>query len=84
MLSSSMRRRKQRGENVSDDVDSNLFQILMESGAGAIFQALLDGRVLSSMVMGLIVKGNQTVKGSSSFDGRSMPTPAGQTPRGSS
>jgi hypothetical protein len=57
---------------------------LTQTITGVPVTLTLDGRVLSSMVMGLIVKGNQTVKGSSSFDGRSMPTPAGQTPRGSS
>ncbi len=48
LISTSMRRRQNRGENVTTSAPTNDLFKLTESGAGEIFQAVLAGQVVSS------------------------------------
>ncbi len=48
LISTSMQRRKNRGENVTTSASTNDFLQLTKSGAGEIFQAILANKVLSS------------------------------------
>jgi hypothetical protein len=51
LIGDSMQRRKDRGEDVTTSVEMADFLRLTESGAGEIFQAVLDGKVVSSNVI---------------------------------
>ena len=51
LISASMQRRKDRGENVTTSVQTNDLLRLIESGAGEIFQAVLAGQVVSSNII---------------------------------
>lgn len=48
LIGVSMQRRKDRGEDVTTSVETNNLSRLIESGTGEIFQAVLDGQVISS------------------------------------
>lgn len=48
LIGISMQRRKDRGEDVTTSVETDNLSRLIESGAGEIFQAVLDGQVVSS------------------------------------
>ncbi|HKM55385.1 MAG TPA: GNAT family N-acetyltransferase [Isosphaeraceae bacterium] len=48
MMGESMRRRERRGEEVSTSIPVEGFLVLLRAGAGVLFQAALDRRVLSS------------------------------------
>jgi len=47
----SMRRRRFRGEKVSDEVSYQEFLAFTKSGSGELFQAVLKGKVLSSLMI---------------------------------
>lgn len=51
LIGASMQRRKTRRESVTTSVETNDLMRLTESGAGEIFQAVLDGQVVSSNVI---------------------------------
>ncbi|HEU4855479.1 MAG TPA: GNAT family N-acetyltransferase [Nitrosospira sp.] len=51
LIADSMQRRKERGEDVTTSVEIADFLQLTESGAGEVFQAVLDGKVVSSNVI---------------------------------
>lgn len=48
LMLASLARRKERGEDVSEQVDERLYTALVRRGAGELFQATLNGEVLSS------------------------------------
>lgn len=51
LIALSMTRRKVRGEDVSDGVSHQEFLALTKSGCGELFQAVLDGKLLSSLMV---------------------------------
>ncbi len=51
LMESSMERQKDRGKNVSTSVQLQGLQTIVQSGAATVFQALLDGRVVSSNII---------------------------------
>ena len=51
LVNSSMLRRQQRGENVSLEENSDYCRRMVASGAGKIFEAVLDGEALSSLLI---------------------------------
>lgn len=53
LMSSSMTRRRERGEQVPDDAAIHLAEVtaLAQRGAGELFQAVVDGRVVSSILV---------------------------------
>ncbi len=50
-ISQSMQRREARGEDVSTEASARPFQALVETGSGELYQATLDGQVLSSLLI---------------------------------
>ena len=57
LIGASMTRRGKRGEAVTDAAPVNALGALIDSGAGEFFQAVLDGTVLSSVLVLLAKKG---------------------------
>jgi len=57
MMGESMKRRERRGEEVSTSTPVEGFLFLLRAGAGVLFQAVLDGRVLSSGLVLLSSRG---------------------------
>lgn len=57
VIGQSMTRRKQRGEDVVANVGTVEFDALVRRGAGALFQAIANDQVLSSMLILLAAKG---------------------------
>jgi len=57
MMGESMRRRERRGEEVSTSIPVEGFLLLLRAGAGVLFQAALDRRVLSSGLVLLSSRG---------------------------
>ncbi len=57
LVRESMERRKARGEVVPQDVQTQSFAAMTRSGAGELFQAVLDGHVVSSILVLLTDKG---------------------------
>ena len=51
LMSASMQRRKSRGESVSDQIGSQSSIAYTGQGAGRIFRAILDGKVVSSVLV---------------------------------
>ena len=51
LVNSSMLRRQKRGENVSLEENSDYCRSMVASGAGKIFEAVLDGEALSSLLI---------------------------------
>ncbi len=51
LVIASLARRKERGESVPEKSEQQAFAALVASGAGELFQALLDGEVLSSILV---------------------------------
>ena len=51
LIGLSMRRRKFRGEKVSDGVSDQEFLAFTKSGAGELFQSVLNGKILSSLMV---------------------------------
>jgi lipid II:glycine glycyltransferase (peptidoglycan interpeptide bridge formation enzyme) len=51
MFAASMVRRKTRGESTPNELDIRSCQALIENGAGKLFQATLDGKVMSSALV---------------------------------
>jgi lipid II:glycine glycyltransferase (peptidoglycan interpeptide bridge formation enzyme) len=53
LMASSMTRRRERGEHVPDETTVQLAEVtaLIERGAGELFQAVVDGRVVSSILV---------------------------------
>jgi len=59
LISASMQRRRDRGENVTTSAPTDLLQ-LIESGAGEIFQAVLASQVISSNLILIAEKAGYT------------------------
>jgi len=57
VVSTSMARRKHRGEAVSTDIQVGSFKAFIEKGAGELFQVVLDQKVLSSAVVLMAERG---------------------------
>ncbi len=57
LIGVSMQRRKDRGEDVTTSVETSDLSRLIESGTGEIFQAVLDGQVVSSNAILIAEKG---------------------------
>jgi hypothetical protein len=51
LIDETFERRKERGESVPEPTDPAPLEALVSSGAGRIYQACLDGRVLSSILV---------------------------------
>jgi GNAT acetyltransferase-like protein len=51
LIGMSLERRKSRGESVPQDIQVQSFVAMVQSGAGELFQAVLDGVVLSSILV---------------------------------
>jgi RimJ/RimL family protein N-acetyltransferase len=70
--SNSMHRRSARGETVPLDEDDVFMRHLLSSGAGHLYQAVLDGRVLSSLLMVRSAKGAYSQSSGNSAEGMSI------------
>jgi hypothetical protein len=57
MIAASMNRRRERNEQVSTRVSADGFRALLQAGAGVLFQAVRDDRVLSSSLALLSSRG---------------------------
>jgi lipid II:glycine glycyltransferase (peptidoglycan interpeptide bridge formation enzyme) len=57
MMLASLQRRKERGETVPEEVQNNLSDALLHSGAGQLFQAVVNGKVYSSGLVLLSERG---------------------------
>lgn len=57
LIASSMQRRQTRGEAVTDAVATTAIQAMLHTGAGELFQAVLHGEVLASMLVLFADKG---------------------------
>src|SRR5437660_1045935 len=57
LVGMSLERRKSRGESVPEDVQVQSFVTMTQSGAGELFQAVLDGVVLSSILVLMATRG---------------------------
>ena len=64
-----MERRRDRGEEVPDDVKSDFFWALVRNGAGEIFQAVLNEEVLCSFLVIMARDGAYTQSSGSSSEG---------------
>jgi hypothetical protein len=51
MMAASMQRRNERGDRVSTDIHVESFLAFLRTGAGILFQAVLEGEVLSSALI---------------------------------
>jgi hypothetical protein len=51
VMTESMRRRAARGERVADSISEEPLLVFLTTGAGLLFQAVLDGQVLSSALV---------------------------------
>lgn len=65
----SMGRRKRRGESVREEVDVHSFVAMTNTGAGELFQAFLDGRVVSSIFVLIANKGGYYQSAGTSSEG---------------
>ena len=57
LIGMSLERRKSRGESVLVDIQVQSFVAMTQSGAGELFQAVLDGVVLSSILVLMAARG---------------------------
>lgn len=69
LIHGSMERRKVRGESVPEDIQTDTFVAMMRSGAGEIFRAVLENKVLSSVLVLKAEKGGYYQSAGTSPDG---------------
>ena len=69
LVCASMGRRKSQGESVPEDIQAQSFVAMAQSGAGELFQAVLDGKVLSSVLVLMAEKGGYYQSAGTSREG---------------
>jgi len=71
LLRSSSDRRRRRGEKLADSSEAQSSALLIRHGAGELFQAVLDGQVVSSVLVTLAAKGGYSHTAGTSPEGMS-------------
>ena len=69
LLQSSSDRRRRRGETLDDPAETESSKLLIRHGAGQLFQALLDGNVVSSVLVTMAAKGGYSHTAGTSPEG---------------
>ena len=72
VIAASMQRRTERGEYVPTVQETKEFRIFLETGAGKLFQARYDGKVLSSAMVLISNKGGYLQSGGTSPEGMEL------------
>jgi len=69
LMADSMLRRKNRGEEVTIDVDADSLSAMVKAGSGELFQAVVDNRIVSSNLILLSRKGSYNQSQGTSVEG---------------